>query len=531
MFRVGTLSALAFLFAQSALAARPIRLKTDQIDTRTAASRPIGHHFVVQFHNFPGPEVRAALAQRGMRVLGYVPEFALMVSSDAPPNLEGMGVEWAGSLTASQKISPALADGPRNAFLVMMYNDVTDETARRLFRMHGFQILDEPGLLPGQYVVIGAYRALDDLASADEVAYILPPSADLLSGHPAMACPGPLTEAGPTGQYVTVGTGWPKGADGSVTLNYAFETLDSSLDTSAQQSEIARALAEWTKYTNVSFTPGTSTSGSRTVDIKFAAGAHGDGYPFTDPAVLAHTFYPAPLNPEPIAGDMHLNTAETWGIGTGTDLFSVALHEAGHALGLGHSDKPDAVMYPYYHMVTGLSADDIAGIQALYGAPSGTQPSQPPVTPTQPTQPSQPTQPTQPSQPTQPTQPTQPSHPTQPTQPTQPSQPSQPTQPSQPSQPPSSGDNTAPSIQITSFGTSITSVNTASITIAGTASDNVGVTAVRWSTSTGASGMAAGTNTWSAVVPLLVGTNTVTIRAYDAAGNSGWRAVTVVRNQ
>jgi hypothetical protein len=30
-------------------------------------------------------------------------------------------------------------------------------------------------------------------------------------------------------------------------------------------------------------------------------------------------------------------------------------------------------------------------------------------------------------------------------------------------------------------------------------------------------------------MPLYVGTNTITIRAYDAAGNSGWRAVTVVR--
>jgi hypothetical protein len=30
-------------------------------------------------------------------------------------------------------------------------------------------------------------------------------------------------------------------------------------------------------------------------------------------------------------------------------------------------------------------------------------------------------------------------------------------------------------------------------------------------------------------VPLLVGSNVVTVRAYDAAGNSGWRAVTVVR--
>jgi hypothetical protein len=29
---------------------------------------------------------------------------------------------------------------------------------------------------------------------------------------------------------------------------------------------------------------------------------------------------------------------------------------------------------------------------------------------------------------------------------------------------------------------------------------------------------------------LLVGDNVVTVRAYDAAGNSTWRALTVVRN-
>jgi hypothetical protein len=32
------------------------------------------------------------------------------------------------------------------------------------------------------------------------------------------------------------------------------------------------------------------------------------------------------------------------------------------------------------------------------------------------------------------------------------------------------------------------------------------------------------------VIPLLVGDNVVTVRAYDAAGNSSWRAITVVRH-
>ena len=98
--------------------------------------------------------------------------------------------------------------------------------------------------------------------------------------------------------------------------------------------------------------------------MEFVTGAHGDGYPFTSSTQLAHTFYPAPQNPEPIAGDMHFNDMESWDTGSGIDLFSLALHEAGHALGLGHSDNPNDVMYPYYKRVTGLSPGDISAIRA-----------------------------------------------------------------------------------------------------------------------------------------------------------------------
>jgi hypothetical protein len=65
--------------------------------------------------------------------------------------------------------------------------------------------------------------------------------------------------------------------------------------------------------------------------------------------------------------------------------------------------------------------------------------------------------------------------------------------------------------------------------VSGVASGTAGVTAVKWSTSTGSAGDASGTTSWSATIPLLVGNNVVTIRAYDAAGNSSWRALTVVR--
>ena len=40
---------------------------------------------------------------------------------------------------------------------------------------------------------------------------------------------------------------------------------------------------------------------------------------------------------------------------------------------------------------------------------------------------------------------------------------------------------------------------------------------------------ATGTAAWSATVPLLTGSNAITIRVFDAAGNSAWRSLVVVR--
>jgi hypothetical protein len=487
-------TAVCLLLAHAA-GAEAIRLKTRTIDSTSARGVKLGHHFIVQFQSHPGPEVRAELERRGIRVLGYVPDKALMASSRRVPDLEGLDVVWIGSLAASDKLSPELARSRQGGYLVLLHQDVPSAVGRRIVRRQGFTVLDHPGLLPGHLLVTGAFQDLLDLASNDEVAYILPASPDLLGGQPVMACAGPLTEAGPVGQYVEVGSGWPKDGDRTVKLNYVFASLTSKLEANAARSEIARALGEWARYGNLQFSTASDPAAARTIAILFARRAHGDAYPFDGPGgVLAHTFYPAPPNGEPIAGDMHLDADENWQIGANIDLFSVALHEAGHALGLGHSDVPGSVMYPYYHLQTGLSADDIAGIRALYGSSDAAAPLHVPVLP--PTQP--PAAPPSVSPP--------------------------------PSTPPQAGpDRSPPSLRIASPSTSIVSTSSASITISGTAADNVGVTAVHWSSSTGGSGAASGTNNWSAEVPLLEGTTAVTIRAYDAAGNSGWRAITVVR--
>jgi len=79
---------------------------------------------------------------------------------------------------------------------------------------------------------------------------------------------------------------------------------------------------------------------------------------------------------------------------------------------------------------------------------------------------------------------------------------------------------------------SVTSVSTNRpvIVINGTAQDTVGVVEVSWTNSTGPSGIASGTTNWSTgEIPLLVGDNRITMRAKDAAGNVGWRALVVTR--
>ncbi|MBS0394855.1 MAG: DUF4082 domain-containing protein, partial [Proteobacteria bacterium] len=94
---------------------------------------------------------------------------------------------------------------------------------------------------------------------------------------------------------------------------------------------------------------------------------------------------------------------------------------------------------------------------------------------------------------------------------------------------PPPADTVAPSIAIASPTSGSTYTTTsATLAVGGTASDNVGVAQVTWSNSLGGSGTASGTTSWSvASVPLLAGTNVITVRATDAAGNSALATLSV----
>lgn len=193
--------------------------------------------------------------------------------------------------------------------------------------------------------------------------------------------------------FVLTGYKWPQASAGApITLTYSFSNLfdGGMLDQNDQpvpmpqlRSSVEEALGLWASVAPLNFVELPDAGPLATDAEYYNFGAYPQiriGHHFIDGfgTNKAHAYYPySPTGG--LAGDVHFDDSDRWNlIGTLAypDVLGAAEHELGHSLGLDHATAGTSIMYPTFVRMQGLgtgylSADDIAGIRAIYGAGVG----------------------------------------------------------------------------------------------------------------------------------------------------------------
>jgi hypothetical protein len=162
--------------------------------------------------------------------------------------------------------------------------------------------------------------------------------------------------------------------DGTVIAGHTstlFQSLDTQMPQSTWQTAILQAFQTWAVAANINIglvaddgapfgTPGPSQHDPRFGDIRVGAQLMApDSLSVSIPndGAMSGTW----------SGDMLLNSSDQFGP-QALNLFAVALHEAGHVLGLPDRADPKSPMSPNYAGITTLDGADLTTIRSLYGA-------------------------------------------------------------------------------------------------------------------------------------------------------------------
>jgi len=172
------------------------------------------------------------------------------------------------------------------------------------------------------------------------------------------------------------GTKWP-----GATTPYYVQFQGSALSGINWQTAFLAALGDWNQETVFTFEPVLEyvdpCSSNSVSSVDFTDDVCGSGFGANTLAVTLLRYESQLLGPPNISeADIVVNNDVNFNIydgpigqfgSPGLDFRRVSLHELGHVLGLGHEPDETAIMAPNISSIDRLQADDIDGVNALYG--------------------------------------------------------------------------------------------------------------------------------------------------------------------